>query len=63
MAAPKVGVADDIVPVLDGELGGEGGATAGVAIVEDFEQILSALADREASPQSSRTRSQVLASR
>ena len=38
------GVADDIVPVLDGELGGEDGAAAGVAVVEDFEQIVAALA-------------------
>lgn len=37
------GVADDIVPVLDGELGGEDGAAAGVAIVADFGQILVAL--------------------
>ena len=38
------GVADDIVPVLDGELGREDGAAAGVAIVEDFEQIVAVLA-------------------
>ena len=37
------GVADDIVPVLDGDLGGEDGPTAGVAVVEDFEQIVAAL--------------------
>ena len=38
------GVADDIVLVLDGELGGEDGAASGIAIVEDFEQIVAALA-------------------
>jgi hypothetical protein len=38
------GLADDGVPVLDGELGGEDGSSAGVAIVEDLEEIVSALA-------------------
>ena len=28
------GVADDSVPVLDGELGGEDGPTAGIAVVD-----------------------------
>ena len=38
MAPPKLRSQTDIVPVLDGELGGEDGAAAGVAVVEDFEQ-------------------------
>ena len=38
------GVADNVVPVFDGELGGENGSSAGVAIVEDLEQIVAALA-------------------
>ena len=38
------GVADNVVPVFDGELGGEDGSSAGVAIVEDLEQIVAALA-------------------
>ena len=33
-----------MVPVLDGELGGEDGPAAGVAIAEGFEQIVAALA-------------------
>ena len=41
---PEGGVANDIVPVLDGELGGEDGSTAGVAVVKDFEQVVAALA-------------------
>ncbi len=41
---PEGGVADGIVPVLHGELGGENGAASGIAIVEDFEQIVPALA-------------------
>ena len=40
---PEGGVANDIVPVLDGELGGEDGSAAGVAVVEDLEQIVAAL--------------------
>ena len=35
------GIAADIVPVLDGDLAGEQGATAGVAVVE---QVVSSLA-------------------
>ena len=30
------GIADDIVPVLDGDLAGEQRATAGIAVVEDL---------------------------
>ena len=41
--AVEDGVSDDIVPVLDGDLGGEDGPTAGVAVVEDFEQLVAAL--------------------
>ena len=37
------GIADDIVPVLDGDLGGEDDPTAGIAVVEDFEQIVASL--------------------
>ena len=33
-------IADDIVPVLDRDLAGEQGATAGVAVVEDFEEVV-----------------------
>ena len=35
---PEGGVADDVVPVLDGELGGEAGSSAGVAIVGDLQR-------------------------
>ena len=38
------GIADDIVPVFDGHLAGEQGATAGIAVVEDFEEVVSSLA-------------------
>ena len=38
------GVADDIVPVVDGDLAGEQGAAAGVAVVEDFEEVMPSLA-------------------
>ena len=34
------GVADDIVPMLDGELASEDGPAASIAVVEDFEQIV-----------------------
>ena len=34
------GIADDIVPVLDGHLVGEQGAAAGVAVVEDLEKVM-----------------------
>ena len=38
------GVADDIVPVVDGDLAGEQRATAGIAIVEDLEEVVASLA-------------------
>ena len=38
------GVADDIVPVFDGELAGQDGSAPCIAIVEDFEQVMAALA-------------------
>ena len=57
------GIANDIVPVLDGDLAGEERAAAGVAVVEDIEEVVSSLAESEASPQSSRTRSHVRARR
>lgn len=40
---PEGGIADDVVPVFDGELGGEDGSAPGVAVVEEFEQIVVAL--------------------
>ena len=45
------GVADDIVPVVDGDLAGEQGAAAGVAVVEDLEEVVSSLSrERSESP-------------
>ena len=41
------GIADDIVPVLDRDLAGEQRATAGVAVVEDFEEGVPPLTRRE----------------
>ena len=38
------GVADDIVPVVDGDLAGEQRATAGIAVVEDLEEVVASLA-------------------
>ena len=38
------GIADDIVPVLDGDLAGEERAAAGAAVVEDLEEVLPSLA-------------------
>ncbi len=38
------GIADDVVPVVDGDLAGEQRATAGIAIVEDLEEVVSSLA-------------------
>ena len=35
----KGGVADDIVPVLDGELTGDEGCSTRVAVLEDFEEV------------------------
>ena len=37
------GVADDVVPVVDGDLAGEERAATGVAVVEDFEEVVSSL--------------------
>ena len=47
---PEGGVSDDVVPVLDGELGGKDGSAAGVAVVEDFEQVVAALAGQGGEP-------------
>ncbi len=33
------GIADDVVPVLDGELAGDEGGSTRVAVLKDFEQI------------------------
>ena len=45
------GIADDVVPVLDGDLAGEQRAAAGVAVVEDLEEVVSSLAgERSESP-------------
>jgi hypothetical protein len=38
---PKGGVADARVPVLEGELAGDEGGAAAVAILQDFEQVAS----------------------
>ena len=54
------GIADDIVPVLDGDLAGEQRATAGIAVVEE---VVPPWPESEARPQSSRMSSHVLASR
>ena len=43
-------VTDEVVPVLDGELAGEDGATASVAVVEDFEEVVAALAGEGSEP-------------
>ena len=37
---PEGGVADDVAPVLDGELGGDDGSAADVAVVEELEQVV-----------------------
>ena len=37
-------VSDEIVPVLDVDLAGEDGATPSIAIVEDFEEVVTTLA-------------------
>ena len=57
------GIADDVVPVLDEDLAGEQRAAAGVAVVEDLEEVVASWPESEASPQSSRMRSHVRASR
>ncbi len=38
------GVADDVVPVVDGHLAGEQRAAAGVAVIEDLEEVMPSLA-------------------
>ena len=38
------GVADDVVPVVDGDLAGEERAAASIAVVEDFEEVVTSLA-------------------
>ncbi len=37
------GIADDLVPVLDGDLAGQQRAAAGVAVVEDLEDVVASL--------------------
>ena len=44
------GIADDIVPVFDGDLAGEERAAAGVAVVEDLEEVVSSLAGERSEP-------------
>ena len=44
------GISDDIVPVLDGDLAGEQRATAGIAVVEDFEEVVPPLARERSEP-------------
>ena len=44
------GIADDIVPVLDGDLAGEQRATAGIGVVEDFEEVVPSLARERSEP-------------
>ena len=44
------GVADDVVPVLDGDLAGEQCAAAGVTVVEDLEEVVSSLAREGSEP-------------
>src|SRR5690606_6842407 len=39
---PEGGVADDLVPVVDGKLAGQQGGFAAIAIIEDLEQIVAA---------------------
>ena len=43
-------IADDIVPVVDGDLAGEERAAAGVAVVEDLEEVVPALARVQSEP-------------
>ena len=38
------GVAADIVPVVDGDLAGKERAATGVAVVEDFQEVMPSLA-------------------
>ena len=44
------GIADDIVPVFDRDLAGEQRATAGIAVVEDLEEVVSSLARERSEP-------------
>ena len=44
------GIADDIVPVFDGDLAGEERAAAGVAVVEDLEEVVPSLARERSEP-------------
>ena len=44
------GIADDIVPVLDGNLAGEQRAAAGIAVVEDLEEVVTSLARERSEP-------------
>ena len=44
------GIADDIVPVLDGHLAGQQRAAAGVAVVEDLEEVVPALSRERSEP-------------
>ena len=44
------GIANDIVPVLDGDLAGEQRATAGIAVVKDLEEVVSSLAGERSEP-------------
>ena len=50
MASPKVGVADDVVPVVDRDLAGEQRAAGGLAVVEDLEEVVSSLAREGSEP-------------
>jgi hypothetical protein len=50
-------VADDGVPVFDGELAGDDGGSAAVAFLEDFEKVVAGLGVEGLEPQSSRMRS------
>ena len=44
------GIADDVVPVLDGDLAGEQRAAAGVAVVEDLEEVVPSLSRERGEP-------------
>ena len=50
MASPKVGITDDVVSVVDRDLAGEQWGTAGVAVVEDLEEVVSSLAREGSEP-------------
>ena len=55
-------VADDVVPLLDRGLAGDDGRADAVPVLEDFEQIVPVLGAERGEPQSSSTRTWVLAS-